>query len=137
MGFLFYVLLPLLLTAGVALATNSPLRAQEDWSLGRIGSVLLCIQIALAAAVVAVVVESIRDPRDERCGGASDDLGVAVLALIVLVAIVGGFVAATVVADARRQRGILVWHLLAAPAAAVVPYLVAPVFFFWALSCTS
>jgi hypothetical protein len=42
-----------------------------------------------------------------------------------------------VIADGRKQSGMLVWHLVAAPAAIVLPYVAGFAYLYWGLTCTS
>ena len=59
------------------------------------------------------------------------------VALIFATATAGGLVLATAIADGRKQRGVLVWHVLAVPVAVALPYAVGFAYLLWGLSCTS
>lgn len=131
-----YYLLPLFLTVGIALAINPLLLARRDTSLGRLGAIAVGIQVAFAGAAVGVTWLWITRPVEERCGDGQFD-GYVALAVLYGTAILGGLVMATVVADFRRQRGLLLWHLLVSPVAIALPYAVGFALLFWALSCTS
>lgn len=132
----FYLLLPLLLTLGVAFATQRSIGARSTRSLGRVAVIAGAAQVLLALLTVALVVLSLEQPREQRCPLGEFEGGAAI-ALLFVTAIIGGVLLATVIADARRHQGVLVWILLATPAAVVLPYVVFSALFYWGLACTS
>ena len=132
----FYLLLPLLLTLGIAFATQWSIGARSTRSLGRVAAVVDAVQVLLTSLTVGVALVALDQPREQRCPVSEFEFSAAI-ALLFATAIAGGVLLATVIADARRQRGVLVWHLLAAPAAVLLPYVVLSALFYWALTCTS
>ena len=131
-----YVLLPLLLTVGIAFATQWSLGARSTVSLGRVALIAAAAQLLLTALTVGLVLVSLDQLRDERCPLGELEVSSARV-LLFATAIAGGVVLASVIADGRRQRGVLVWHLLASPAAVVLSYVVLSALFYWGLTCTS
>jgi hypothetical protein len=116
----FYVLLPLLLVLGIALATQGPVGMGRWGSLGRGAAIVAAVEVLLVGITLALVLVSLDQPREQRCPLEGAEWRTAIV-LFFATPIVGGVPLATVIADARRQRGALVWHLLAAPAAVVLP----------------
>jgi hypothetical protein len=120
----------------VAFATQPPIRARRKPTPGRIGAVFIAAEVTATAVAIAVIVLAIDQPSDERCESGGNPLVTSALALIFAVATIGGVVLAAVIADARRHGGTLVWHMLAAPTALVLPYVVAAALLFFLLTCS-
>ena len=131
-----YLSLPFFLTLGIALAIQSMLVAHTETSLGRVGAVSMAGQTAAVALAIYLAVVALGEPREERCP-ISDGQWLTGIVLLFGTAGIGGVVLATVVADWRRQHGALVWHLLAAPLAIVLPYVVVVALMYWGLTCMS
>ena len=131
-----YVLLPLLLTLGIAFVTQWSIGASGARSLGRAAVAAGAVQVLLVSLMLALALLALARPPEERCP-LSELEWLGAIALLFATAIVGGFLLATVIADARRQRGALVWHVLAVPAAIVLPYVAGFAYLYWGLSCTS
>lgn len=132
----FFLFLPLLLTLGVGAATQGVLTMTPRPSMGRSGAALLGAQLLVVGGAVGLALADLAQPREERC---PIDGGTWVLAIALLLgaAVVGGLLLATVIADGRKHSGVLVWHLLAAPLAVVLPYVSGFAYLYWGLSCTS
>jgi hypothetical protein len=85
---------------------------------------------------IYLTIAALGEPVESRCP-ISDGEWLIGIVLMFGTAAIGGLVLATVVADWRRQRGVLVWHLLATPAAILLPYVVGCALVYWGLACTS
>ncbi len=100
----FYLLLPFLLTLGIAFATQWSIGARSTRSLGRVAVVFGAVEVLLTALAFGLSLVTINQPREERCP-ISEVEWVGALALLFATAIAGGVVLATVIADARRHLG--------------------------------
>lgn len=133
---ILYLLFPLLVTLAIAAATQGLLAVDPDSSLGRTGGAFLGAQVLVVGVTVALALAELSQSREQRC---PIEAGTWLLAIVLLVAsaVGGGLVLATVIADARKHGGMLVWHLLAAPAAVLLPYVAGFAYLYWGLTCTS
>jgi hypothetical protein len=132
----FYLLVPLILTIGVALGIQSQFAARRTTSFGRVGAISLGAQALAATFVIAAAVIWLERPVEDRCGR-DDGYGYLLLFGIFATAIFGGVVLAAVIADYRKQGGLVVWHLPAAPLGVVLPYVAGFAVFIVSFSCLS
>ena len=136
MGTLVF-LLPLLLTLGIAWVAHAPISASERPRPSRIGAVSFVGEVATTALAIGLVALAVDQPFYERCSGRDDDLRAYLgLALLFTAAAVGGVVLAALVVDVRRE-GLAFWHVLVAPTAAALPYVIGAGLLYWSLACSS
>ena len=132
-----YVAAPGLLTLGTALAVHGMLGARRATSLGRVAAVSLGAQAVVAGGAIATILYALDRPAAERCSGGDGASGIAAIVMILAAATLGGIVLAAAMADRKRERAVLVWHLIAIPTALLVPYIAGFALTILAFSCLS
>ena len=132
-----YVAVPLLLTLATVAVAYAVLRGRVRPALRDVGVGSFVVQLAAAAIGICLAALDVNRPAEVRCHRDNDLLGVIALALLLGVAVVGGVVVAAAIADARRQHGVRLWHVVLAPVAVVLPYVVGFALLIWAVSCLS